>query len=738
MSFAAPVPLWLALVAVVLAAAALLRAWQTSASLPPRRRAALIALRAVALLLVGFCLLRPVIVVPSARISNAVVPILVDASRSMRLADADGGASRFDAAKRLVQERLLPALDPSFTVEVLAMRDALSAQPLARVTPDAGASDLRGALADVNERYRGQQVAGIVLVSDGAETASETSAPPTSGGPPVFTVGVGAPRPPRDREVLAVAVGDTSLSDSVVDLTATVVGRGYGGAPVELRVLENGRAVHIRRVTPPDDGTPVTERFKVSPRQDAASVYQVELAADAGELTVDNNRYSVLFRPPGRRRRVLLVEGAPGFEHSFLKRAWLMDRGLEVDSIVRKGRNERGEMTYYVQATRARSPALATGYPLSREALFTYDTIVLANVEEDLLSREQFDLTIDFVAERGGGLLMLGARSLAPSGLMRTPLEELMPLEFSDRVGRASVGTTAGARLNRVALTAEGVRHPVMQLGPTPDEVRKQWDEMPSLGSTTALGAGKPGASVLAVTVGAGGVERPLVAVQRYGRGRSMVFAGEASWRWRMMLPSSNRTYETFWRQAGRWLSAPASDPVALSAPSVTVGGHGDATLDVRDASFRPVADASVVIKVTDPGGVAHELQAVPDAEVAGRFVATLPTDQPGLLRLDAEARRGSDLLGTAREWTLVGGVDTELADPRRNDDVLERIARETGGVRVNADAARSLRDRLVAAAAAASRPPVQRELWQTPWMLALIVGALCVEWGLRRRWGLR
>jgi uncharacterized membrane protein len=738
MSFAAPVPLWLALVAVVLAAAALLRAWQTSASLPPRRRAALIALRAVALLLVGFCLLRPVIVVPSARISNAVVPILVDASRSMRLADADGGASRFDAAKRLVQERLLPALDPSFTVEVLAMRDALSAQPLARVTPDAGASDLRGALADVNERYRGQQVAGIVLVSDGAETASETSAPPTSGGPPVFTVGVGAPRPPRDREVLAVAVGDTSLSDSVVDLTATVVGRGYGGAPVELRVLENGRAVHIRRVTPPDDGTPVTERFKVSPRQDAASVYQVELAADAGELTVDNNRYSVLFRPPGRRRRVLLVEGAPGFEHSFLKRAWLMDRGLEVDSIVRKGRNERGEMTYYVQATRARSPALATGYPLSREALFTYDTIVLANVEEDLLSREQFDLTIDFVAERGGGLLMLGARSLAPSGLMRTPLEELMPLEFSDRVGRASVGTTAGARLNRVALTAEGVRHPVMQLGPTPDEVRKQWDEMPSLGSTTALGAGKPGASVLAVTVGAGGVERPLVAVQRYGRGRSMVFAGEASWRWRMMLPSSNRTYETFWRQAGRWLSAPASDPVALSAPSVTVGGHGDATLDVRDASFRPVADASVVIKVTDPGGAAHELQAVPDAEVAGRFVATLPTDQPGLLRLDAEARRGSDLLGTAREWTLVGGVDTELADPRRNDDVLERIARETGGVRVNADAARSLRDRLVAAAAAASRPPVQRELWQTPWMLALIVGALCVEWGLRRRWGLR
>jgi len=28
---------------------------------------------------------------------------------------------------------------------------------------------------------------------------------------------------------------------------------------------------------------------------------------------------------------------------------------------------------------------------------------------------------------------------------------------------------------------------------------------------------------------------RPLVAVQRYGQGRSMVFTGEASWRWRIV-----------------------------------------------------------------------------------------------------------------------------------------------------------------------------------------------------------
>ena len=77
-----------------------------------------------------------------------------------------------------------------------------------------------------------------------------------------------------------------------------------------------------------------------------------------------------------------------------------------------------------------------------------------------------------------------------------------------------------------------------MQLGTTPAEARKQWAAVPPLGSTTALGSGRPGASVLAVTSGAGGAPRPLVAVQRYGYGRTMVFAGEASWRWRMRMPS--------------------------------------------------------------------------------------------------------------------------------------------------------------------------------------------------------
>ena len=84
---------------------------------------------------------------------------------------------------------------------------------------------------------------------------------------------------------------------------------------------------------------------------------------------------------------------------------------------------------------------------------------------------------------------------------------------------------------------------------------------MPALASISALGGPRPGAACLAVTGGPGGAARALVAVQRFGDGRSMVFTGEASWRWRMMLPTTDQSYDRFWRQAARWLGKARRSP---------------------------------------------------------------------------------------------------------------------------------------------------------------------------------
>src|SRR5215207_4417028 len=125
MSFANPLPPW-ALAGVI--AAALVVAWLAYRGVPiaaPRRRV-LSALRFATLLWLIACLMRPMISTSGLSPRDAVVPIVVDASRSMGLADV-GGARRIDRARTLVEGDLLPALAPRFHAEVLRFGDRLTA-----------------------------------------------------------------------------------------------------------------------------------------------------------------------------------------------------------------------------------------------------------------------------------------------------------------------------------------------------------------------------------------------------------------------------------------------------------------------------------------------------------------------------------------------------------------------------------------------------------------------------------
>ena len=235
----------------------------------------------------------------------------------------------------------------------------------------------------------------------------------------------------------------------------TAIAHDENSAPIDLRLLENGRAIQVARLTPAAANTPVHHVFHASPQRGVATVYTVDTPVLPGEPVPENNTRSVLVQRPSRPRRILLVEGAPGFEHSFLKRAWAGDQGLEVDAVVRKGKDERGANTFYVQAAHSRGDALVTGYPQTVEALSAYDAIVLANVDAAMLTGAQLEATRTFVSRRGGGLLVLGSASFARQGLLGTPVEDALPLQLSGRDGGALPPAT-GVGINRVSLTSRG------------------------------------------------------------------------------------------------------------------------------------------------------------------------------------------------------------------------------------------------------------------------------------------
>jgi hypothetical protein len=216
-----------------------------------------------------------------------------------------------------------------------------------------------------------------------------------------------------------------------------------------------------------------------------------------------------------------------------------------------------------------------------------------------------------------------------------------------------------------------------------------------------------------------------------------MVFAGEASWRWRMMMPAADTTHERVWRQLARWLAGGAAERIEIPPTAVALPGTTETIrVSVRDEEFNAVTNAEVAVRVTAPGGEERTVPAALADPAEGRYAAAVRFDLPGVYRIVADVRRGQTTLGSVSRAMLVGGVDVELAEPRLNDSVLRRIAESSGGRYVPAHDVGSL-PALIQQSDVGQPPTEMRDLWHNGFSLALIVILLAAEWLLRRRVGL-
>ena len=358
------------------------------------------------------------------------------------------------APAQLLATQLLPALAGGFRAEVLGIRRRSRAG-------DRGVAD-RLRTAQRSDRCPSRRspsaiAAGPSPGSSCSRTAA-TRAPVTiapvrrrraglsrSGSAPL-TVG-------RDREVLSVTAAEAVLDDSRrrsrgVRREPWPWGRADRAAAARERPADRSPPRHAcRRRRAGERSVPCRP-----PSRDAPTVYTIEIPAAAGELVPENNTRSVLVQPPSRPRRVLLVQGAPGFEHCFLQRAWSGDTAASrsIRSSAR-ARTSRAATRSTSRPRPRRSASLASGYPASRDELFAYDAVVLANIEGAALTAPS--ARGDARLRRQARRRPAGARRaiVRPQRAGRHALEDVLPLDLSDR-GR---GVLPGVdRIHRAGPTA--------------------------------------------------------------------------------------------------------------------------------------------------------------------------------------------------------------------------------------------------------------------------------------------
>jgi uncharacterized membrane protein len=699
-------------------------------------RAMLVTLRTAAFAVLLFMLFRPTLQIATSIEQENYVAVLIDDSRSMRIADGAEGV-RGDLVREALgpaESSVLNALSERYKVRYFRFAGgAERMEGLEDLTFTGGQSRLGRALDQVRSQLSGVPLAGLVMITDGADQAEAELNSAVLGlraaSVPVFTVGVGREAFERDVEVRRVATPRSVLRGSTVVVDAVVAQTGFRGQTVQLVVEDEGRIVTAQEVQLPSDGTPAAVPVHFTANEAGTRRFRFRVMPLAGELLQDNNHQDALIEVREGPEKILYIEGEPRWEVAFMRRAIADDTQLQLVLL-----NRTAENKFYRLGVDS-GEELANGFPRTREELFSYRALIIGSVEASFFSREQLEMIRDFVGQRGGGFLMLGGRkAFSEGGYVGTPVADLLPVELEP-----NRDTTFFAEVT-VAPTRAGLVHPVLQLGADPYSSSQRWQSLPALSTFNRVTRVKPGATTLLTGASSrGGEGQVVLAHQRYGRGMALALPIQDSWTWQMHvdIPLEDETHQTFWKQILRWLVSETPDPLTVipSTEQAAVNQPMMLQAELRDDAFRPVNGARLVAHLTDPEGTVREFPMQWSAQRDGEYQLGFTPTVPGQHQVRVDAVHGE----TTRSRTLLfeaaedGG---EFFGAQMRAPLLRRIAEETGGRFYTVSDLRRLPEDIRYSGQGITRTE-QLELWDMPIVFLLAVGLIAAEWGYRRKRGL-
>jgi uncharacterized membrane protein len=723
--------------ALVVCAAVTLITYRSARLATGRDRLVLIGLRVLALSILLAALARPVLVVRASVPQQNFVGVLLDDSRSMRIADRNG-APRSAALTREFGEPtspLLAALSDQYLVRIFRFSSSADRIASAGELEFAGtATKLGEGLRQARDELAGLPLAGLVVLTDGADTTNDALTDTLLGlkadRVPVFTVGIGQDTLARDIQIGRIVSPRRVLKGTSLVVDVTVSQRGYGGTRVPVNVESEGRILASEDVALPADGEPATVRLRFPAQTAGPHVFRFRIPPQEGEAIAENNTRDALIQVHDRREKILYFEGEPRFEVKFLRRAVEADKNLQVVVLQRTAENK------YLRLEVDHAEELMSGFPRTRDELFSYRGIILGSIEAAAFTADQLRMISEFVERRGGGLLMLGgAKAFAEGGYAGTPVADALPVVIEG-------GQVDAPPVVRVAVrpTRAGVTHPVTQIAGSERASESRWPDLPDLTTLNTITQAKPGATVLLTGAEQDRGERIVLAQQRFGRGRAIALAVQDSWLWQLhaKMEVEDETHETFWRQLLRWLVADVPDPVSLttSPDRVERGDEVGLAASVADPTFLEVNSAEVTATVTAPTGQTVTVPMQWTGERNGEYRATFAPDVDGTFEARVEATAHGKTLGSDTVVFRAGPGDEEFFDAAMRAPLLRRVAEETGGRFYTEDTMRRVADDLKYSGRGVTVTE-ERELWDMPAMLLLLMGCVLAEWTYRRARGL-
>lgn len=724
------------------------------------------SLKALGVGLLVLCLLDPLSSRLKPRPGANLFVIVADNSKSLQVLDNGQNTSRAEQLREQLERnsewqiRLAQDFDVrryTFDTRLKPVTD------FTRLSIDGAGSMLLGSMRTLGGRFTDRPLAGVLLFSDGNATDIIGADVDWAKMPPVYPVVLGKDKVGRDISVTRVSVNQTNFEAIPVTLIAEIAAHGVAGEPilVELRDYQ-GKVVEKRIVKDFRDGESFSLRFQLKPDKLGTVFYQVRATSESGakEATTLNNSRLAMVDRGGGPYRILYVTGRPNWEFKFLSRAIEEDDEVKLVGLMRLAKREpkftfrsgRGESSnpffkgfgnqdaesveQYDEPVILRlgtedDAELRDGFPKSADELFRYDAIILDDVEAGFFNQDQMSLIDDFVQRRGGGLLMLGGQESFTGGdYHRTTIGEILPVYLDPMPKLPDAGSY------RFSLTREGWLEPWARIESTELRQRQRLAAMPRFRTLNRVRSIKPAATVVAHAEASNGTKYPALVTQQFGKGRTAALLIGDLWRWYMRRETTEEDdMQRFWRQLARWLVANGQKRLEVDArrENLSPGQPVRIVATLRDPEFLPEDNATVKIKVQRPDGTRVEVSAQASEEKSGVYGTTIASREPGAYRATviAAADDGSEIARRETGWVSEPATD-EFRRLAPNKELLQRIAKETGGEVIAADRlerfVRDLPNRRIPIT-----EPLIEPIWHKWTVFLLAITCLVGEWGIRR-----
>ena len=595
----------------------------------------------------------------------------------------------------------------------------VAAESIASLTFDESSTALGDAITETLANWRGTPVAGIFLVTDGASNAGSNpvvaSRTAAADRVPLFIYGTGVPQA-RDLRVVSLTSPPVAFLGESTEVRTTVRLQGYPEGTSTRIVLRNGdKVLGEQTVKPGADPMDLTFQFV----SDAKGTQELSVSAEPldGEVQTQNNTVTTSLRVVDQKVQLLYIEQRPRWDFRFIANTLKDDRRVDLKCHVIEGeRSIQGdEGKIFLDALPAAADLLA------------FQVVLLGDVSPAALGVERMETLAKLVSETGGGVVFLAGPEFNPAAYKGTPLEPLFPVDL-DSVGDQAAYILRPKAPQKLELTPAGEASPLLKLAEAPAGNRAIWNEFPGVRWVAQSVRPKPTAETLLATFN----QTPVIATQTFGRGQTLYFGTDETYRWRSKVGS--KYFIRIWTQIIQSFALErlqgASDKVQLrpDKPVVYVGDPVNLSGRVFDEQFKPLDQSRLEGEFVreDGAGVAQTFALDLSPETPGLYAGTWTPRQPGSYLFVPYLDRKAVVRFEVRSR------DAELLNPAMEKQTLETLAAETKGRFLTESDLAKLPELLKTTMATIPRDKTidLYKLWP---LLVLAALLLFMEWTLRR-----